>query len=261
MTHRGDAISGAAFGGNRAHPAPRPTVQLHGFATSALPALIALALLFVPAGGLANEGVYSFRDRKGTLHFTNVPTDQRFKALPMQSGRSLRISYSGRIGGDAGSRRGRAASRPDPLWSEPPADLDKLIHDTSRRYGVETALVHAVVRAESAFDHLAVSSAGAQGLMQLMPGTAQEVGVRDVFHPQQNLEGGVYYLRSLLDRFNGDYRLALAGYNAGPGAVERFGGVPPYTETMDYVERVFRYRQEYLLSQRGRPQRVLVASR
>ena len=261
MTHRGDAISGAAFGGNRAHPARRPSVSRRGFATTALPTLLAAALLAAPVAGLAADGVYSFRDRKGTLHFTNVPTDQRYKAVPMQPGHSIRISYSGRIGGDGTPRRARRMARIDRLWSEPPPDLDKLIDDTSRRYGVETALVHAVVRAESAFDHLAVSSAGAQGLMQLMPGTAQEVGVRDVFHPQENLEGGVYYLRTLLDRFNGDYRLALAGYNAGPGAVERHGGVPPFAETMDYVERVFRYRQEYLLSQRGRPQRVLVASR
>ncbi|MBY0275798.1 lytic transglycosylase domain-containing protein [Candidatus Binatia bacterium] len=230
-------------------------------ATTLLAAVLALGALR-PSSAAAADGVYSFRDRKGTLHFTNVPTDNRFKAVPALPDRPIRISLSGRIGGDGTTRAGRAAlARADRIWSEAPADLEKLIDETSRRYGVETALVHAVVRAESAFDHLAVSSSGAQGLMQLMPGTAQEVGVRDVFHPQQNLEGGVYYLRSLIDRFNGDLRLALAGYNAGPGAVERFGGVPPYTETLDYVERVFRYRQEYLLSQRGRPARVLVASR
>jgi len=258
---RGGAYSGAAFGGERTSRA-RFRSLLHGrVAAAGLSALLAVAALSAPAPGLASERVYSFRDRKGTLHFTNVPTDQRYKAVPMQAGRSIRISYSGRAGGESRSRKGRSASVVDRIWSEPPADLDKLIHETSRRYGVETALVHAVVRAESAFDHLAVSSAGARGLMQLMPTTALEVGVRDVFHPQQNLEGGIYYLRSLLDRFGGDYRLALAGYNAGPGAVERFGGVPPYAETMDYVERVFRYRQQYLLSQRARPRRVLVASR
>lgn len=249
MTHRGDAISGAAFGGKRAASSRFRIVA---------PALLVAAIAAAPA---AAADVYSFKDRTGTLHFTNVPSDQRFKAVPDQGGRPIRISYTGRIGGDSGSRTSRSIARADRIWNEPPADLEKMIDETSRRYGVETALVHAVVRAESAFDHLAVSSAGAQGLMQLMPGTAQEVGVRDVFHPQQNLEGGVYYLRSLLDRFNGDYRLALAGYNAGPGAVERCGGVPPYSETMDYVERVFRYRQEYLLSQRPRPLRVQVASR
>lgn len=258
MTHRGDAISGAAFGGKRASWSRLRNVTAVRCAALLVPALLAGWLAAAPAGA---ADVYSFKDRTGTLHFTNVPSDQRFKAIPDQVGRPIRISYTGRIAGASGARSSRTVARADRIWNEPPADLEKLIDATSRRYGVETALVHAVVRAESAFDHLAVSSAGAQGLMQLMPETAQEVGVRDVFHPQQNLEGGVYYLRSLLDRFNGDYRLALAGYNAGPGAVERFGGVPPYSETMDYVERVFRYRQEYLLSQRPRLQRVQVASR
>lgn len=259
MTHRGDAISGAAFGGKRATWSRLRFGTRGRVAAALVPA--ALVATFAAASPAAADGVYSFKDRTGTMHFTNVPTDTRFKAVPEQGGRPIRISYTGRIGADTATRTGRAMARIDRIWNEPPADLEKLIEDTSRRYGVETALVHAVVRAESAFDHLAVSSAGAQGLMQLMPGTAQEIGVRDVFHPKDNLEGGVYYLRSLLDRFNGDYRLALAGYNAGPGAVERFGGVPPYSETMDYVERVFRYRQEYLLSQRPRLQRVQVASR
>lgn len=261
MTHRRDAILGAAFGGGRAGRARATTVPIVRAAATLLVAALGVVAL-APGTTRAAEGVYSFRDRKGTLHFTNVPTDNRFKAVPSLPDRPIRISLRGRIGGDGTTRGGRGAlARADRIWNEPPADLEKMIDETSRRYGVETALVHAVVRAESAFDHLAVSSSGAQGLMQLMPGTAQEVGVRDVFHPRQNLEGGVYYLRSLIDRFNGDLRLALAGYNAGPGAVERFGGVPPYSETMDYVERVFRYRQEYLLSQRGRPSRVLVASR
>lgn len=260
MTHRGDAISGAAFGGKLATSARFRIVPLGRVAAAVAPAMLVAGILGV-ASHAAADRVYSFKDRTGTMHFTNVPTDQRFKALPDQTGRPIRISYTGRIGAEPRSRSSRAMARADRIWNEPPADLGKLIEDTSRLYGVETALVHAVVRAESAFDHLAVSSAGAQGLMQLMPGTAQEIGVRDVFHPKDNLEGGVYYLRSLIDRFNGDLRLALAGYNAGPGAVERFGGVPPYAETMEYVERVFRYRQEYLLSQRARPQRVLVASR
>jgi soluble lytic murein transglycosylase-like protein len=133
--------------------------------------------------------------------------------------------------------------------SEASPELASIIDETSRRYGVDSALVHAVVRAESAFDHLAVSSAGARGLMQLMPTTASEVGVRNVFHPRDNLEGGVYYLRELLDRFSGNTRLALAAYNAGPGAVDSYGGIPPYDETREYVSRVFRYRQEHLRRQ------------
>jgi soluble lytic murein transglycosylase-like protein len=206
------------------------------------------------------DDVYSFRDRRGTQHFTNVPTDARFRAVPLVRAGVTRFSYKPRSAATT-ARRSERLARTERLWSEPPADLDQLIALTARRYGVETALVHAVVRAESAFDHLAISSAGAQGLMQLMPGTASEVGVRNAFHPQQNLEGGVFYLRQLIDRFDGNVQLAVAGYNAGPGAVERFGGVPPYTETIDYLERVFRYRQEYILSRRMVRDRMVVASR
>ncbi|MBM4268198.1 MAG: lytic transglycosylase domain-containing protein [Deltaproteobacteria bacterium] len=125
------------------------------------------------------------------------------------------------------------------------SEIRSMINDTADRFDLEPALVAAVVRAESGFNPQAVSSAGAQGLMQLMPGTALEVGVRDVFHPQENLEGGVSYLRNMIDRF-GNVQLGLAAYNAGPGAVENHGGVPPFPETREYLRRVFQFRQEYL---------------
>jgi soluble lytic murein transglycosylase-like protein len=105
-------------------------------------------------------------------------------------------------------------------------------------HGVDVALVRAIIHAESAYRSNAVSHAGAQGLMQLMPATAQRFGVTDVYDPGQNIAGGVEYLAWLLKRFNGDTRLAAAGYNAGEGAVDRHGGVPPYAETQVYVERV-----------------------
>jgi soluble lytic murein transglycosylase-like protein len=99
-------------------------------------------------------------------------------------------------------------------------------------------LIHAVIRQESGYDPYAVSHKGAKGLMQLMPATAKRFGVKDVFDPAENVQGGVKYLRQLLDRYDGDRRLALAAYNAGEGAVDRFGGVPPYRETQDYVDRI-----------------------
>ena len=103
---------------------------------------------------------------------------------------------------------------------------------------MEPELINAVIRQESAYDPYAVSHKGAKGLMQLMPAMARRFGVKDVFDPAENVQGGVKYLRQLLDRYDGDRRLALAAYNAGEGAVDRFGGVPPYRETQNYVERI-----------------------
>lgn len=114
----------------------------------------------------------------------------------------------------------------------------QLIVHTAQRYGLDPALLAAMVKVESGFDPRAVSPAGAKGLLQLMDATARALGVQDPFDPAQNLEGGARYFRQLLERFGGDVRLALAAYNAGPGAVQRAGGIPPYPETQRYVELV-----------------------
>jgi soluble lytic murein transglycosylase-like protein len=119
-----------------------------------------------------------------------------------------------------------------------------LIDAAAARNGIDPALLTGLIRQESGFDPGAVSGAGAAGLTQLMPATAQALGVTDPRDPAQSIEGGARYLREQLDRFGGDVAKALAAYNAGPGAVERFGGVPPYPETQQYVSNILSYARQ-----------------
>ena len=116
--------------------------------------------------------------------------------------------------------------------------IEQMIREVSARYRVDPALVRAVMQTESNWNSSAVSRRGALGLMQLVPGTAQQLGVNNAFDPKQNLDGGVRYLHMLLERYNGDLDRALAAYNAGPSAVDRAGGIPRYRETRNYVQKV-----------------------
>lgn len=147
-------------------------------------------------------------------------------------------------------------------WKPRPMDspFDALIVDTARSVDIDPALVKAVMQVESAFDRYAISRKGASGLMQLMPGTADRYGVQSVFDPGQNVTAGARYLRDLLALFDGDTRLALAGYNAGENAVARYGGIPPFAETRAYVEKVMELYHKYQ-ARRARQRQVAVADR
>ena len=169
--------------------------------------------------GSADAQTYRFQASDGTTHYTNAPTDARYQRTGFASGTA------------AGWLR---------LSGPSPALYVQEIKQSAERYGVPESLVTAVIRAESGFDPRAVSRKGARGLMQLMPSTANTLGVRDSFNPQQNIDGGVRHLRGLIERFGSNLPLAVAAYNAGEGAVARYGGIPPYPETQEYVARVMR---------------------
>lgn len=169
--------------------------------------------------------LYRYVDERGVVHFTDAPADSRYEAV-VHTPKGLR---SARV-----------------LGVRAPANdtYDQLIRREASSQSLHPALVKAVIAAESNFRSGAVSRAGALGLMQLMPTTAAALGVRDPLRPEENVSGGVRYLRVLLNRY-GDLTRTLAAYNAGPEAVDRYGGIPPYPETQAYVDRVLHYYRRY----------------
>ena len=178
--------------------------------------------------------VLYYQDADGVIHFTNRPTP----------------GYGAFEGRDVAAPAGiRSASRRVPS-GRGSGEYDDLIAEYSALYDVDPALVKAMIRAESGFNRLAVSHKGARGLMQLMPATAKRHGVVNSFSPRDNIRGGTEHLRTLLDRYRGNVTWAVAAYNAGAGAVDRYRGIPPYRETRTYVSRVLRYRRDYLRDMR-----------
>jgi len=225
------------------------------------PIFISLCTLLVTSGVLANE-IKQVRNSDGVVEFSNADIDVRkptsinsnktiiYKSLS-NDGESFSFSDQRPINGDFEVLAYDCyACNPTSKinWhtiSLNKADYADTVKAMAKKYKVDAALVRAVIHAESAFNSKALSKKGAQGLMQLMPGTAKDLGVTNAFDIQQNIEGGVKYLAGLLKTFDGDIQLATAAYNAGPGAVKRFNGIPPYAETEVYVERVGILHQRY----------------
>jgi soluble lytic murein transglycosylase-like protein len=162
--------------------------------------------------------VYRYVDKDGVWHFTNIKNDSRYK-LYIRTPKETPSEYIEKYG--------------------------DVIRQASRRFGIEPSLIKAVIKAESDFNHRAVSYKGAQGLMQLMPKTADQMDVDNPFNPEENIFGGTQYLSALLKRFKNNKRLALAAYNAGPEKVESYKGIPPYRETRIFVKRVLDYYRLY----------------
>jgi soluble lytic murein transglycosylase-like protein len=179
---------------------------------------VAALAIFAAAPATAHAQIYAWRDAGGNLVLSDKPHDGATRTFPVASDSTVRTTR--------------------PLSSKQNTSYDMLIAEHSQTHGLRADLVRAVIQAESAFNPMARSIKGAMGLMQLMPATALAYGVANPYDPAQNIRAGVAYLKSLMERYKQNEELALAAYNAGPGAVEKYGKVPPYRETRDYVARI-----------------------
>lgn len=186
--------------------------------------LLVPLLVILSVASPASADIYKYEDAQGVIHLTNIPTENGVKYVLIM--REKRVLLDRKLGDNM-------------------SQYDDLIIKASEKHKIEPALIKAIIKAESNFNHRAVSPKGARGLMQLMPATASSLQVQDSFHPENNIEGGVRYLRYLLNYFNGNLPLALAAYNAGENAVIRHRGVPPYRETQVYIQRVLSYLDKF----------------
>lgn len=202
--------------------------------------LLCLAIALFPCISFepAVADIYQYTDDNGVIHFSNVGAGhgkkyRKIKTEPKreQAALSMRRTVSSP---DRSSSPGAKEAK-----DVPQSYLD-IINTSCGRHGVDPALVHAIVKVESDFNPFAMSRKGAMGLMQLMPQTAFDMKVRDTFNPGENIDGGVKYLRYLIDRYEGNLTLALAAYNSGETAVKKWGTIPPFPETKNYVQRVLK---------------------
>ncbi|MBI5582494.1 MAG: lytic transglycosylase domain-containing protein [Deltaproteobacteria bacterium] len=190
-----------------------------------------VALLLQPAQAPAD--IYRHQDDDGVIYFTNVPNDRRYQLFLKEYEKANRQTAPKKA-----SYKGLPPLAP--AYASYMPDMENHVAEAAKFYDLDQKLIKAVIQVESNYNPLARSPKGAQGLMQLMPGTARDLEVADPYNPRQNIIGGSRYLRYLLDLFNNDLQLALAAYNAGPERVNQYRGIPPYLETRSYVEKVLR---------------------
>ncbi len=206
--------------------------------------LFNLFILLAIFSTAAHAQLTSYVDERGTLVFTNAdkPLARKTasaKTAPSAAPVNASATPSAPLQGTSTPFPAVASNLVASPVAQPVSEaLDRIVLQTAQKNHVDPALVRAVISTESNWNSSAVSSKGALGLMQLIPDTARQMGVGNAFDPAQNVDGGVRYLHMLLERYNGDLSKALAAYNAGPGAVDRFGGVPNFRETRDYVRKV-----------------------
>lgn len=194
-------------------------------------AFFTLIASLLPLVALAD--IYQYTDANGVLHFTNVSCGKNHKKVKSEARKKIQPELA------ALPRSSKPSSNTISSANMPSAYLD-IIQTACNRHGVDPALVHAVVKVESDFNPYALSRKGAMGLMQLMPQTALDMNVQNSFNPNDNVDGGVKYLRYLIDRYEGNLSLALAAYNSGETAVKKWGTIPPFKETQNYVQRVLK---------------------
>jgi hypothetical protein len=193
--------------------------------------LAAASLLIGLSPAAVNADIYRYTDDNGVVHFTNVNGGGK---------KHKRVFTESPVPAQTPTSSPRTVSTGPVTSANIPSSYLEIIDDACSRHGVDPSLVHALVKVESDFNPLALSSKGAMGLMQLMPETALTMNVKDSFNPAENIDGGVKYLRYLIDRYEGNLSLALAAYNSGETAVKKWGTIPPFKETQDYVQKILR---------------------
>ena len=206
-----------------------------------------IGFLNTTVSSYAGQTIYQFKDDNGTTLLTNK------KKAEYNHLKVIKATYYPDSNIHSYSNWGASEASVLPSYSRNKNAFDQLIRQAAQQHGVSEGLVKAIMHTESGFNINARSPVGAQGLMQLMPATARRFNVSNAYDPQQNIFGGVKYLSWLLKRFNGDSRLAIAAYNAGEGNVDKYGGIPPFRETQDYVRRVTSRLQNLYSSGLGTP--------